>query len=37
MGSAIQGITKAAAKIGVTVEVQRTPSGVRQKGSKRTH
>jgi len=37
MGSAIQGITKAAAKIGVTVGVQRTPSGVRQKGSKRTH
>ena len=36
MGSAIQGITKAAAKIGVTVEVQRTPTGVRQAGSKRT-
>jgi hypothetical protein len=32
----VQGIAKAAAKIGVTVEVQRTPTGVRQAGSKRT-
>ena len=36
MQEAVQGIAKAAAKIGVTVEVQRTPTGVRQAGSKRT-
>jgi len=36
MGSAIQGISKAAAKAGVKVEVHRTPTGVRQAGSKRT-
>jgi len=48
MSSAIQGITKAAAKAGVTVEVGRGlpavgrgsqkagPVGVRQKGSRRT-
>jgi len=36
MRSAIQGITKAAAKAGVTVEVRRTPTGMRQAGSKRT-
>ena len=36
MQEAVQGIAKAAAKIGVKVEVQRTPAGVRQAGSKRT-
>ena len=36
MQDAVQGIAKAAAKIGVKVEVQRTPAGVRQAGSKRT-
>ena len=41
MSSAIQGITKAAAKAGVKVEVGRGspkagPVGVRQKGSRRT-
>ena len=36
MNDAVQGIAKAAAKIGVKVEVQHTPVGVRQAGSKRT-
>ena len=36
MQEAVQGIAKAAAKIGVKVEVQHTPAGVRQAGSKRT-
>jgi len=36
MQEAVQGIAKAAAKIGVKVEVQHTPTGVRQAGSKRT-
>ena len=36
MNDAVQGIAKAAAKIGVKVEVQHTPTGVRQAGSKRT-
>ena len=36
MNDAVQGIAKAAAKIGVKVEVQHTPAGVRQAGSKRT-
>ncbi len=36
MQEAVQGIAKAAAKIGVKVEVQRRPAGVRQAGSKRT-
>jgi ABC-type transport system substrate-binding protein len=36
MQEAVQGIAKAAAKIGVKVEVQHAPAGVRQKGSKRT-
>lgn len=36
MQEAVQGIAKAAAKIGVKVEVQRAPVGVRQAGSKRT-
>jgi len=36
MQDAVQGIAKAAAKIGVKVEVQHTPAGVRQAGSKRT-
>ena len=36
MQEAVQGIAKAAAKIGIKVEVQRSPAGVRQAGSRRT-
>jgi len=36
MHDAVHGIAKAAAKVGVKVAVQHTPTGVRQKGSKRT-
>jgi hypothetical protein len=36
MQEAVQGIAKAAAKIGVKVQVQPALTGVRQKGSRRT-
>jgi hypothetical protein len=36
MQEAVQGIAKAAAKIGVRVQVQPALTGVRQKGSRRT-
>lgn len=35
VNEAVQGISKAAAKIGVKVQVDRKPAGVRQQGSRR--